>query len=83
MLRVIQATGKRTVDPVMDQLNANEPVWRKSSYSNNSGCVEIARLENHVLIRDSKDQSGPVLQFTLPEWRAFLNGVADGEFEIA
>jgi hypothetical protein len=36
----------------------------------------------HVLVRDSKDQEGPVLRFTPGEWRAFLGGVRLGEFEI-
>lgn len=35
-----------------------------------------------VLVRDSKDRTGPVLAFTRDEWRAFLGGVRDGEFDI-
>ena len=41
--------------------------WIKSSFSfSNGNCVEVASLpDGGVGVRDSKDQSGPVLQFTL------------------
>lgn len=58
--------------------------WRKSSFSNGNGgnCVEVARnLPGLVAVRDSKDRSGPALIFTTAEWRAFVSGVVDGEFE--
>jgi Domain of unknown function (DUF397) len=62
------------------------PIWRKSRRSNNGGnCVEVAtNLLQHtgkVHVRDSKDPDGPVLTFTKSEWRAFVGGVHDGEFE--
>jgi hypothetical protein len=56
-------------------------VWRKSSHSGDNGCVEVAVHENNVAVRDSKDPSGPVLLFSDHEWRAFLAGVRDGEFD--
>lgn len=31
-------------------------------------------------MRDSKDPSGPVLAFTLAQWRAFLGGIQTDEF---
>ncbi len=58
--------------------------WRKSTRSgDNSGtCVEVAdNLPDVVAIRDSKDPTGPVLVFTVPEWHAFLAGAKDGEFD--
>jgi hypothetical protein len=55
--------------------------WRKSSWSNANGCVEVAFVEDRVAVRDSKDRGGPVLVFTAQEWAAFLTGVHDGEFE--
>ncbi|MFD9536027.1 MULTISPECIES: DUF397 domain-containing protein [unclassified Streptomyces] len=43
----------------------DSPRWFKSSYSNNGGnCVEVATARGEVLIRDSKDPSGPRLSFT-------------------
>jgi hypothetical protein len=58
-----------------------DSVWRKSVASGNSGCVEVALLEESVLVRHSKDRSGSVLTFTRAEWAAFVAGVRNGEFE--
>lgn len=52
--------------------------WRKSSYSANNGyCVEVWPLAAvpAVLVRDSKDPDGPVLEFTAAQWRAFTERV--------
>ena len=57
--------------------------WIKSSLSfSNSNCVEVAGLaDGRVGLRHSKDSDGPVLRFTPDEWRAFLGGVRNGEFD--
>ena len=57
--------------------------WVKSSLSfSNSNCVEVAGLpDGRVGLRHSKDSEGPVLRFTPDEWRAFLGGVRNGEFD--
>lgn len=57
-------------------------IWWKSSYSNNTACVEVARERGLVFVRDTKDRSGPVLRFSVEEWNAFLGGVRDGEFDF-
>lgn len=59
------------------------PHWIKSSLSfSNSYCVEVASLPGgRVGVRDSKDPSGPVLQFTPDEWHAFLGGIRNGDFD--
>lgn len=56
--------------------------WRKSSFSHQNGCVEIAQIEGHVVVRDSKHKQGPVLVFTPSEWRSFLGGARDGQFDL-
>ena len=58
--------------------------WTKSSLSHaNGNCVEVADLPGcQVGMRDSKDLSGPVLRFPPEEWRAFLQGVRNGEFNF-
>jgi hypothetical protein len=58
-----------------------EARWQKASYSGTSGCIEVAHVDGHVALRDSKDRQGPVLVFTPMEWRAFIEGVRDGEFD--
>jgi hypothetical protein len=57
--------------------------WRKSTRSGASNCVEVAFLDGHVAVRDSKDKRGQVLTFTTAEWRAFLNDVREGAFELS
>ena len=48
-------------------------IWRKSSASGGSGeCVEVAMWKSCVLVRDSGDQSGTVLEFTSAQWLALL-----------
>lgn len=63
------------------KVDPSTPEWRKSSHSGNNGCVEVATVGDRVAVRDSKDPEGGVLVFTAREWRAFLAGVRDGEFE--
>jgi hypothetical protein len=57
--------------------------WVKSSLSYANGdCVEVAALpDGRVGVRDSKDAQGPVLRFTPAEWKAFIGGVQNGEFD--
>jgi Domain of unknown function (DUF397) len=57
--------------------------WVKSSLSfANGNCVEVASLpDDRIGVRDGNDAEGPVLRFTLPEWKAFIGGVRNGEFD--
>jgi hypothetical protein len=60
-------------------------VWRKSTRSGDNGgaCVEVARnLPGIIAVRDSKNPDGSALIFTSDEWRAFIAGVKDGEFDV-
>ena len=58
--------------------------WIKSSLSYAAGnCVEVASLPGgQIGVRNSRDTGGPVLAFTSDEWRAFLGGVQNGEFDL-
>ena len=57
--------------------------FRKAIGSESKDCVEVAALpEGGILVRDSKDQCGPVLAFTDDEWRAFINGTKGDEFTL-
>jgi|HubBroStandDraft_1064217.scaffolds.fasta_scaffold43160_3 hypothetical protein len=50
----------------------NAVTWRKSSYSGSNGgqCVEIA-APGRVLVRDTLDRAGAVLEFGPGAWREF------------
>jgi len=64
--------------------NCADPRWVKSSLSfANGDCVEVANLpDGRIGVRDSKDATGPVLRFTAAEWKAFIGGARNGEFDI-
>ncbi|MEO3826206.1 DUF397 domain-containing protein [Actinomadura sp. B10D3] len=53
------------------------PQWRKSSYSGGSGgeCVEMAMMQQCILIRDSKDPDGPVICLELAAARGLVRRV--------
>jgi hypothetical protein len=56
--------------------------WRKSSASGGSGeCVEVAQWESSVLIRDSRDRSGPVLVVNATQWLGLLRRTRNGEID--
>lgn len=54
--------------------------WRRSSFCSHSACVEVARIEDGYLVRDSKNPAGAYLAFTHQEWAAFMEGVKAGDF---
>ena len=56
----------------MDALN-----WRKASYSagNGGGCVEVGNGTRRVLVRDTQDRTGAVLNFSPAAWRRFAEQV--------
>ena len=54
--------------------------WRTSSASAGAGeCVEVATAGSFVLARDSRDQSGPVLEFTSVQWLELMRRIKTGD----
>ena len=51
--------------------------WRKSSFSGGNGgnCIEVGMQPRarRVMVRDTKDRTGPVLAFTAPDWQRFTD----------
>jgi hypothetical protein len=62
-------------------MEAIDPRWRKSSFSGNGGdCVEVTARDygndaGRVLLRDTKDRTGPVLRFSPAAWGRFADHV--------
>jgi hypothetical protein len=56
-------------------------LWRKSVASVTSNCAEVAFVGDSVLLRHSRNPSGPVLSFSRAEWAAFVAGMRSGEFD--
>ncbi|RSM68449.1 DUF397 domain-containing protein [Actinoplanes sp. ATCC 53533] len=60
--------------------NQEQPTWRRSSQCANGTCVEVARVDDGYLIRDSKNPSQEPLSFTEDELTVFAAAFASGEF---
>ncbi|KPI27866.1 protein of unknown function DUF397 [Actinobacteria bacterium OV320] len=54
--------------------HASGNTWFKSSYSGAEGgeCLEVAETHEAVLIRDSKQASGPILAVGVDAWAGFV-----------
>lgn len=62
---------------------ARDLQWRTArSSAGNGACVEVAPANGKILIRDSKDQSGPIIQYSARSWQAFLGGAKKGQFDL-
>ena len=58
--------------------------WIKASKSaDNNACVELRRTDRAVEVRDSKDQTGPVLAFTPGQLAGWLEAARSGELDQA
>ena len=58
--------------------------WRKATASiGNGACVEVLSLGGTVVVRDSKNPDGPMLSYSSPEWKAFVEGAKRGNFDLA
>ena len=58
----------------------NQPEWLRGCA--NGSCVEVAKVADRFLIRDSKKPDVEPLSFTEDEWAAFVRGVKDGVFQF-
>lgn len=56
-------------------------VWTRSRVCESNNCVEARYVGDLVQVRSSR-WPGTANMFTVDEWRAFLDGVRRGEFDI-
>jgi hypothetical protein len=50
--------------------------WRKSTRSSQDGdCIEVS---DGIMVRDTKDRGGPVLEVSASAWRSFTSAVKAG-----
>jgi hypothetical protein len=50
--------------------------WRKATYSNGGeNCIEVAASTHALVVRDTQDLTGPVLNFSADAWQAFTSGL--------
>lgn len=60
-----------------------EVAWHRAAGCESNGCIEVAQRPDVMLVRDSKNLDQVPLQFTRAEWDVFVEGVKDGEFDLA
>ena len=58
-----------------------DPQWRKSSYSAEANCVEVAELDDGAIAVRNSDAQGSVVSVSREDFRAFVLGVKAGEFD--
>lgn len=60
--------------------SVDDVAWFKSSYSTGNGgeCIEVATADDVVLVRDSKQATGPMLSVDADAWAAFVEQAARG-----
>ncbi|CAM5510238.1 DUF397 domain-containing protein [Streptomyces abikoensis] len=61
----------------------DEPVWFKSSYSDDKNgvhCVSVAALAANVAVRDSKQQNGRAFITPSAAWSCFIREVKTGRW---
>lgn len=60
----------------------HELAWRKPRRSIGNGeCVEVASAQDLIMVRDSKDPSGPVIRYSAWAWLGFLADAKTGKFD--
>lgn len=56
--------------------------WNRPAACSYGDCVEVAFDDDLIQVRDSKYPTGAVLIFDQTEWRAFIHGCRNGEFDV-
>jgi predicted secreted Zn-dependent protease len=55
--------------------------WRVARKCNSGHCVAVAVRGDEIVIGSSKDLDGPVITYSRDEWKVFLEGVRQGDFD--
>jgi Domain of unknown function (DUF397) len=55
--------------------------WRVALACNGGECIQVAPQGGEIIIGDSKKPNGPVLTYSRSEWRAFVDGIRQGDFD--
>lgn len=56
------------------------PHWRRSTFCASSACIEVAKVADRYLLRDSNHPEAPGIEVSADEWTAFVRGVRYGDF---
>jgi hypothetical protein len=59
----------------VQEINLDHLRWRQSQASGGTNCVQVARSDEGVFVRDSKALLGPALSFTCGGWQVFIDAI--------
>jgi hypothetical protein len=67
----------------MPEGRADHPglVWRTPLRCDAGACVQVAASGPMILVADSKAPAGPVLSYTRTEFREFIIGAKNGDYD--
>jgi predicted secreted Zn-dependent protease len=66
----------------MDKTLSHDSItWHTALSCEGGACVEVAANQNTILIRNSRQPDGPLIEYTPEEWHAFVSGVKKGDFD--
>ena len=57
------------------------PTWRTARTCDGGACIQVAASGPMILIADSKTPGGPALSYTVDEFREFIVGAKNGDFD--
>lgn len=63
------------------RVDSGEPRWQTASFCEGGACVGVAREGEQVLVANTSIPEAPEASFTRNEWKAFVAGVKNGEFD--
>jgi hypothetical protein len=55
--------------------------WRVARLCNGGSCVRVAPHGDTVVIGDTKNPDGPILSYSRAEFRDFVEGIRQGDFD--
>ncbi len=62
-------------------LSHDSLTWRTALSCDGGACVEVAAGRNVILMRNSRQPGGPLLECTSEEWHEFVSGIKEGDFD--
>lgn len=63
------------------RVGLSDPAWRTARTCDAGACVQVAASGPMILIADSKTPGGPALSYTVAEFREFIIGAKNGDFD--
>jgi hypothetical protein len=61
--------------------SAGEPAWHTSRRCDSGQCLQVRTSGEAVLVRSSADPDDRYVTLSRDEWRAFVAGVKEGDFD--